>query len=123
MKSLLSRFRRDENGTITMEFAIVAPLLIATIIIGFELFDAFKSNSRSAKATYTIADILSRQVDIDDAYVSELHLVLDALLPWLNEGKTLRISSIVFEEHDPDDPDDDEYVVSWSRRAVLASRT
>ena len=117
MKSLLSRFRRDENGTITMEFAIVAPLFIATIIIGFELFDAFKSNSRSAKATYTIADILSRQTDIDDTYVSNLHLVLDSLLPWLNEGKTLTITSILFDEHDPDDDDDDEYVVSWSKHS------
>ena len=117
MKSLFSRFRKDEHGTITMEFAIVAPLLIATIFIGFELFDAFKSNSRAAKATYTIADILSRQVEIDDTYASELHLVLDALLPWLNEGKTLRITSIVFEENDPNDDQDDEYVVSWSKHS------
>lgn len=118
MKSLMSRFRRDENGTITMEFAIVAPLFIATIIIGFELFDAFKSNSRAAKATYTIADILSRQVEVDDTYASELHLVLDALLPWLNEGKTLRISSITFHEGDPDDPNDnDVYNVAWSKHS------
>ena len=115
--NMFSRFKRDESGTITMEFAIVAPLLFATIIIGFELFDAFKSNSRAAKATYTLADILSRQVEIDDAYASELHLVLDALLPWLNEGKTLRITSIVFDEGDPDDPDDDAYQVVWSKHS------
>ncbi len=117
IRSPFSRFRRDTDGTITMEFAIVAPLFIFTIIIGFELFDAFKSNSRAAKATYTLADILSRQVEIDDDYVSELHLVFDALLPWLNEGKTVRITSIVYDEGDPDDDTDNQYVVSWSKHS------
>lgn len=115
--NMFKRFRRDEDGTITMEFAIVAPLMIFTVIIGFELFEAFYSASRASKATYTIADIMSRQVEVDDDYVSELHLVLDALLPWLNEGKSLRITSIKFNEGDPLDDDDDAYEVIWSKHS------
>ncbi len=114
--NLLRRFRRDQNGTMTMEFAIVAPLLFIIIIAGFEFFDAFKSYGRAAKVTYTIADNLSRREKIDEAKITELHALMDALLPWMNGPKTLVVSSITYN-------DTDGYVCEWSKPSVVNQST
>jgi len=116
MKTLLRKFRRDENGTMTMEFAIVAPLLFVVIIAGFEFFDAYKSYGRAAKVTYTIADNLSRRETIDEAKIAELHALMDALIPWMNGPKSLTVSSVTFEE-------DDGYVCQWSKPSVADVET
>jgi len=108
--NIFRKFRRDEDGTMTMEFVIVAPLLFIVVIAGFEFFDAFKSYSRAAKVTYTIADNLSRREKINEAKVTELHALMNALLPWMNGDKTLTITSITFDE-------DDGYVCDWSKHS------
>ena len=110
MTNLLKRFRRDEDGTMTMEFAIVAPLLFIVIIAGFEFFDAFKSYGRAAKVTYTLADNLSRREEINEAKVTELHALMNALLPWMNGDKTLTITSITYDA-------DEGYVCDWSKHS------
>lgn len=104
------RFRRDESGTMTIEFVIVAPLLFTVVLAGFEFFDAFKSYGRAAKVTYTIADNLSRRVEIDDDKITELHALMDALIPWMNEDKNLTVTSISYNE-------DDGYVCEWSKHS------
>lgn len=96
----LKRFRKDEDATITMEFAIVAPLLFFVIIAGFEFFDAFKSYGRAAKVTYSIADIMSRQRSVDEPFITEMHALTDALLPWMNEDKALTITGITYDVDD-----------------------
>ena len=93
-RELFNRFRKDETGTITVEFVIVVPLLFALLVLSFEVFDAFKSYSRASKATYAVTDIISRQTSIDQKRVEELHMVLDSMMPWLNEDKWLRVTSL-----------------------------
>ena len=106
----LRYFRRDEKGSMTMEFAIVAPLLFIIIIAGFEFFDAFKSHGRAAKVTYSVADILSRQVEVDEPYITELHSLMNALLPWMNGDKSLTVSSVSFDK-------DNGYQCEWSKHS------
>lgn len=108
--NLFRKFRKDENGTMTMEFVIVAPLLFMVIIAGFEFFDAFKSYGRAAKVTYTLADNLSRRETINEDKIKELHALMNALLPWMNESKTLTVTSITFDK-------DDGYVCDWSKHS------
>lgn len=110
MKRVLNKFRRDENGTITIEFVIIAPLLFTVILAGFEFFDAFKSYGRAAKVTYTIADNLSRRQSIDEAKITELHGLMNALIPWMKDGKTLTVTSISYNA-------DDGYVCEWSKHS------
>jgi len=106
----LRSFGRDQEGTMTMEFAIVAPLLFIIIIAGFEFFDAFKSHGRAAKVTYSVADILSRQVEVDEPYITELHSLMNALLPWMNGDKSLTVSSVSFDK-------DNGYQCEWSKHS------
>lgn len=111
-----NRFRKDEDATMTMEFVIVAPLLFIIIIAGFEFFDAFKSYGRAAKVTYTIADNLSRREKIDEAKITELHALMDALIPWMNGPKTLIVTSVSYDETDG-------YICEWSKPSVADVNT
>lgn len=92
----IARFRRNEEGTITIEFVIVAPIFIVVIAMGFEFFDAFKSYNRAHKASYAVADLISRDTLVEDTDIQTMHAFLDGLLPWMNGDKTLRVSSIMY---------------------------
>ncbi len=107
---MFRRFRKDEDATMTMEFVIVAPLLFLVILAGFEFFDAFKSYGRAAKVTYTIADNLSRREQIDEDKITELHALMNALIPWMNGDKTLTVTSITYDA-------DNGYECDWSKHS------
>jgi hypothetical protein len=107
--SQIKRFRDDENATITVEFVIIAPVLLFLLALSFQFFDAFKSYSRAAKATYALADIVSREEEaIDAAFAVKLHGLLDSLLPWIKDDKSIRLTSIKWDTEEAD------YEVIWS---------
>lgn len=105
----LKAFRDDERATITLEFVIIAPVLLFLLALGFQFFDAFKSYSRAAKATYAVADIISREKNpIDSTFDAKLHGLLEALLPWIQDDKAIRMTSIKW------NVDEADYEVIWS---------
>lgn len=109
ISNLLKKFRRDTDGTITVEFVIIAPVLLFLLALGFQFFDAFKSYSRAAKATYAMADIVSREeAPIDDQFNAKLHGLLESLLPWIQDDKAIRMTSIKWDQNVED------YAVEWS---------
>ena len=106
LKSRIAHFKEDLRGTILVEFVIISPVFIMLIAMGFEFFDAFKSYNRAQKASYTIADMVSRDTEFGDSDMQMMHAFLDGLLPWMNGKKGLRISSLSYE--------DGKYSVAWS---------
>ena len=73
MKQLLNRFRRfsrDQSGTAVVETVLVLPLLIWAHLATYEFFDAFSTITRNMRATYTLADMISRQTGpVSHSYV------------------------------------------------------
>jgi Flp pilus assembly protein TadG len=64
MRQLLNRVRafgRDERGSIVLETVVMLPLLIWALLAMVVYWDAFRSVNRLDKATYALADTLSRQ--------------------------------------------------------------
>jgi Flp pilus assembly protein TadG len=61
MCDLFRRFRRDETGASIIEAVIITPVLIWAYIASFVFYDGFRTYSTSVKATYAIADVISRQ--------------------------------------------------------------
>ena len=86
----------DEHGSIAMEFVIVMPFLLFLVIGGITFWDAFQSNSKTAKIAYTISDIVSRYEVVDDLEMTALYGVQDKLLDPLLDRRSLRVSSICF---------------------------
>ena len=105
--SILRRFLRDEHGTLTMEFLLWLPLLAFWFVVSVVFYDAYKSRNDAAKATHTLSDIMSRQVEVSDAYINDLALLEQKLLPRVSSGHKLRISSIQYANN--------AYTVLWSR--------
>ena len=67
-------FGNKEDGSVSVEAVLVFPLLIWAITATFVFFDAFKSLHSSQKATYAIADMISRETTaVDDDYLTAMH--------------------------------------------------
>ena len=63
VKKRFRNFRRNEEGTIVAEAVVMFPLLFASVIAMFVFFDAFRHQSMSLQAVYTISDAVSREGD------------------------------------------------------------
>lgn len=87
-------FHSDTRGSLSIEFALIAPLLITMLLLGFSAFDAYRSWSRAGKTTAAISDIISRQSTITPQFVTDLHGLIDGMLPWLREEKSLRVTAL-----------------------------
>jgi hypothetical protein len=65
-RRLARRFARAEDAAVSIEAAIILPVLLFLFLLGFTAFDAFRREAVIAKATYAVGDILSR-TDADEA--------------------------------------------------------
>ncbi len=107
IQTRLRRFLRAEDGNISMEFTIIFPLLVFIITGSLVYWDAFRSNSQTAKLAHTISDIMSRHNgavnNTDMAFLFDLQ---QKMLAGNLDQRTLRISSICFAQ--------DDHQVLWS---------
>lgn len=101
-------WRRDERGTITIEFLLWMPVLAFWLVASATFFDAYKSRSDAAKAAHTLADILSRQVEVSNAFLGDLFTLETNLLPRLPASAQVRVSSVQYAAAT------DTYQVLWS---------
>ncbi|WP_224815881.1 TadE/TadG family type IV pilus assembly protein [Hasllibacter sp. MH4015] len=107
MKQLLSRFWSDTSAAVAFESVIVMPLLIWAWVGTFTFFDAYRTYNTSVKATYTVADLLSRQTDIQyPSDIDGMSAMLDAMIR-NNDGVEVRVTQILRTTTDT-------YSVDWS---------
>ena len=64
LRALARRFRDDERAALSIEAAIMLPVLIFLYAAGFTWFDAYRRESQIFKASYAVADLLSRRSDL-----------------------------------------------------------
>lgn len=108
-KSLLRRFRKDDEGTMLIEAVIILPTLLATVLATFVFFEAYRNQAINLKANYTIADAVSRESE----YITNTYMInswtLHKFLTNSNYLTRLRVSVIKY------DADNDAHTVVWSR--------
>ncbi|MDM8165106.1 TadE/TadG family type IV pilus assembly protein [Roseovarius sp.] len=108
LKHLLKTFRDDERGSFTVESVIAFPLLFWTICASYEFFEVHRYKSVREKATYTIADLLSREQSVvTDTYMDNVKILFDEIS---NDSGTnqVRVTIVRYNETD------DRYEVKWS---------
>ena len=103
-------FLQDEHGSISIEFVVIMPLLLFLMTGGLAYWDAFHSNTQTARVAFAINDIMSRHDVVDDTDMTYLYDLQLKMLPADLDETTLRITSICFE--------DDLHRVLWSYRQV-----
>ncbi|MFK7940890.1 MAG: TadE/TadG family type IV pilus assembly protein [Roseovarius sp.] len=108
LKHSLTRFRDDTSGIMTVEMVITLPFLFWMITTSFELFEAHRYKAARVKATYTVADMLSREMlPVDDVYITSAKTVYDSMTS--DNGVTqVRMSVVVYESAT------ETYAVRWS---------
>ena len=98
---LTSRFARSDDGSLSIEAVFAVPILAWAITATFVFFDAFKTQYVSKRATYTVADMLSREeVAIDANYLTALREMYDYLAN--SEGDNNLRVTVVERKTDPD---------------------
>ncbi|MCJ8333943.1 MAG: pilus assembly protein [Epibacterium sp.] len=108
LRSALDRFRRDEAGSVAIESAFYLPLLLAMFAAIFTLYDAFRQESISIKAAYTISDLVSRETaTLDDVYMDNMYLLTQAMTRDTRDV-SMRISAVYWDEANKS------YGVDWS---------
>ena len=108
---LIRRLRRDERGTVAVETVIIAPLLILGLFFSYEAYGMLRQQSLREKATYTVADILSRETAIvTDTYIDNVKRVFD-MMAGSNDAQ-VRISVVRY-RNDPNQ-NIDEFDLRWS---------
>ena len=110
IKEFLQRFRRSEEGSISVEAMLLVPILMWAYLGTFVFFDAFRSQSTNLKAAYTIGDTLSRETrHVTPAYLDSLSAMHRFLIDEDNGLARLRITVYRYQQSD------DTYRVQWSR--------
>ena len=116
LKLSIRRWWRREDGSLTLEFLIYAPLMFFTFLGTLAFFDAFRAESINEKAAMTIADMLSRETGyINDTYIDGTY----GLLQVLTRGDAtpdMRVSVVRFEEKlkGANTTNQDRYRMVWS---------
>ncbi|MBT0958793.1 pilus assembly protein [Alphaproteobacteria bacterium KMM 3653] len=94
IKARLRAFAEDTRGSLSVEAALIMPLLTWLYVGSFVWFDAFRTQNANLKASYTIADMLSRQTDtLDSNFMEGLNTVFDYLTS-SNHPTYLRMTTI-----------------------------
>ena len=113
--SFLRRLRRDERGVSAIEFALIAPILIALYTGMVQLSLALTADRKVTAATSAIGDLVAQDDILTDG---ELANILEAgraiLQPYSAEGFNVRITSVRMDS-------DGDVFVDWSEGAGLAA--
>lgn len=109
LQNLARRFSDDTRGSVSVEVAIILPVLLWAFVAMWVFFDAYKTRSTTEKAAFTISDMLSRETGaIDDTYLTSAKKLFD-LLSRSDSASGLRVTVVSYSASQED------YVFKWSQ--------
>ena len=80
IKSYIRDFAEDTNGTIMVETVLTLPMMFMGLAGMFEFFEVHRFQSTRDKASYTVADMLSREQSvINDVYMDNVKTLFDEI--------------------------------------------
>lgn len=104
----LKRFKRSEDGLITIEAVLMVPVLFWSLTASYTFFNSYHQSARNLKAAYAVADIISRERGtITSTYVETLYSLMQNMVEERSD-MNMRISFLRY-----DKPDKRHYVL-WS---------
>ena len=122
MRMLSARIRAfidDARGTVAIEALMLFPVMAWIYLLSFVYFDSFRAKNSNSKAAYTIADAITRESEVDAAYINNMRTMLDMLTVSRFPSK-LRVTTITYSAAEA------KYEVPWSKgqrdRASTAHR-
>lgn len=95
MRAFLHRFRRDRRGVTALEFALIAPAMIAFYFGMAEMTQAIMADRRNAHVASAIGDLVAQSSQISTAEVTDIFAIADRIMsPFPSGALKVRVSSI-----------------------------
>jgi len=115
LKNRLNRWLRNEDGgVIGIEFMIAAPIIVTLTVIFFGGYQAYRKEVVGQRASVTVVDALSRELDfVNDAYIDGMASLLNFMTN-TTEKPGLRVTALRWELSNPSNPDSGRLRVVWS---------
>ncbi|WP_422072625.1 TadE/TadG family type IV pilus assembly protein [Tranquillimonas rosea] len=114
LRNIARRFAADTRGTVIVETVLVLPLLIWMVLAIVVFVDAFRMQTQNIRATYTIGDALSRQLNaVAPSYLEGMQRLYSYQIR-RSYPTGLRITVAYY------DAEEDEHVRVWSCSTGIA---
>lgn len=111
---LVRKFAGNRRGVAAIEFALIAPLLLAMYFVTMEIAPAIDANKKVGRAASMIADLVTQQQSISSSEVEAIMAIGEATLrPYSRTNLKVIITAI--EITDEDAP---QVKVVWSRQMI-----
>ena len=98
VKRMLNTFARDERGSFSIEAILMFPMLVWAFMALYVFFEGLRESNINLKATYTVADLLSREDnEVDELYISNMNVIYQ----WLARSQSnvrMRMSVVHYDE-------------------------
>ncbi len=107
--SFAKRLLSNEAGTSGIEFALTVPVIILLFIGGATLYDLLRAYNRIVEANGIVADVVARQMTMDDAFFTKTYGAFAALQADKSMPNALRITSVIWK--------DGKYTADWTKKA------
>lgn len=86
MLSFFRQFKRQDEGSVTVEAVIILPVILVVFMGTFTYFDVFRAKSQSLKANYAISDLISRENNVTSSEMTGYGKVFRYLTQSSNES-------------------------------------
>lgn len=95
LQALIRRFAGDRDGVGAIEFAILFPILVMLYVGAVEITVGLSVSKRAARASGTIADVITQQKSVTKAWLDDMPAVASAIfMPYVTTGMTVKITGI-----------------------------
>ncbi len=111
---LLARFMGDRRGVSAVEFALIAPLMVAMYLGSAELTQVLTLDRKVTSAANAVADLVAQDDFVTDNELDDIMAAADAILsPYRTAPLSLRITSVRMDA-------EGEVFVDWSESETMA---
>ncbi|HET7334686.1 MAG TPA: TadE/TadG family type IV pilus assembly protein [Rhizomicrobium sp.] len=94
--TFLKKYRDAKSGLAAVEFALIAPVLIALFLGSVTLSNALIVREKVASVASSAADLVAQSTQISDSGMSDIFSALNALVfPYSTDGAKIVIASII----------------------------
>ncbi|MFU0506844.1 TadE/TadG family type IV pilus assembly protein [Pseudaminobacter sp. NGMCC 1.201702] len=114
----IAGLRADRRGTAAVEFALVAPLLLAMYFVTMELSQGIEANKKVARVGSMVADLVTQNPTTNTTELQAVMKVSESILQPYQRSKPEIIVTGIEVTPEPDS----EVLIRWSRKMDAVTR-
>ncbi|WP_299869173.1 TadE/TadG family type IV pilus assembly protein [uncultured Hoeflea sp.] len=98
LRRAITRLRGDRAGAGAVEFALIAPVLIVLYMGSLEISVAMSVNKKLARASSTVADLITQENSVDKTYLdSMVNVAQSVMTPFRSDGLKVKVTGVAID--------------------------